>query len=443
VRFRSERGSAGAGVRGDAATVIEADDQAGAAARPPTAGGELAPGHRLAGYEIQREIGRGGMGVVYRARHLHLGRTAALKVLTPELALNDSFRERFVRESRIAASLDHPGIVSVYDAGDAGDRLYIAMRFVAGVDLGDLLEPGPLQPGRAFEILGQVASALDAAHEAGLVHRDVKPANVLVAGQRAFLTDFGLVKEMNSVRSLTAAGRMVGTLDYVAPEQIRGEHVDGRADVYALGCVLFHALAGSAPYAKLSEAEVMYAHLQATPPRVEDLSLDLPPALGDVIAKALEKDPAERFQTCAELLDAARAAAGFGPVPGATRPAATESLLVVSDDPALRSLVAGALAGTRLDVVSAPDREMALSRAASDTPSAVLVMRRGDGPELCRDVRSRAPKARLLVALPRSASAQRGAALAAGADEVITWPFSGSQLLVKLRDLLGPEVLAR
>lgn len=229
--------------------------------------GELSPGDVLAGYSVEHEVGRGGMGVVYRARHLHLKRTAALKVLTPGLANDATFRERFIRESRLAASLDHPNVVPVYDAGEAEDLLYIAMRFVAGADLADLLEPGPLAPTRALDLLAQVGSALDCAHEAGLVHRDVKPANILVTRERAFLTDFGLSKEVRSDSSLTAAGKMVGTLDYVSPEQIRGEEVDGRSDVYALGCVLFHSLAGSAPYAKHSEAEVLYAHLEHSPPR--------------------------------------------------------------------------------------------------------------------------------------------------------------------------------
>ena len=438
------RGEGHAAFGVDTHTVIETDEEFEAARRLRLAGsGDLIAGDDVGGYRVEQEVGRGGMGVVYRAKHVHLGRTAALKVLTPDLARDEVFRERFVRESRLAAGLEHPNVVPVYDAGEADGRLYIAMRFVAGVDLAQLLERGPLEITRALELLLQVASALDAAHDAGLVHRDVKPANVLVASDHAFLTDFGLSKEVRSDTALTAAGKMVGTLDYISPEQIRGDDVDGRSDVYALACVLFHSLSGMAPFAKKSEAQVIYAHLQDRPPRLEDLS-DLPQQLGDVLARGLAKEPEDRFDRCGEMLDAAGAAVGLGPRPGNGEvPEAQEALLVVADDPGARSLVAGALAGGRLNVVSARDGREALEQLERESPSAVLVAHGTDGMSTCAEVRSAAPDARILLAMPRSASAARRTALAAGADDVIAWPFSASQLLVKLRDLLGPEVIAR
>ena len=277
--------------------------------------GALPPGTEIAAYRIEGLIGRGGMGVVYLAEHLRLGRKAALKVLLPEHA-DERLRDRFVRESRLAASLDHPNIVSIYDAGDADGVLYIAMRFVEGSDLGGLIRSeGALDPRRAIDIIGQVGEALDAAHAAGLVHRDVKPANILVVPRpsaderdRVYLTDFGLTKHAASTSALTRTGQFVGTIDYVAPEQIEGRQVDGGADIYSLGCVLYHCLTGRVPFARESEAAVMYAHLSDAPPPIGASRPDLPEALDGVIAKALAKDPQARFPMCASLVAAARAA---------------------------------------------------------------------------------------------------------------------------------------
>ena len=205
---------------------------------------EFDTGQRFGAYMLGPLLGRGGMGVVYQAQHVHLGRTVALKLLAPELSRSEDFRARFLRESRLAAELDHPGIVTVYDAGEVNDVLFIAMRFVRGTDLAALLQQrGPLPPDETLSILHQVATALDAAHAAGLVHRDVKPANVMIEGQRCYLADFGLTKRSSSDSvQLTAAGQFLGTVDYVAPEQIEGRPTDGRADQYALGCVLFECL---------------------------------------------------------------------------------------------------------------------------------------------------------------------------------------------------------
>src|SRR3954447_1060591 len=209
--------------------------------------GQFDTGQRFGAYELGKLLGRGGMGVVYEAQHVHLGRTVALKLLSPELSESEDFQTRFLRESRIAASIEHPGIVTVYDAGEVDGVLFLAMRYVRGTDLAALLaERGPLPPGDAISILDQVGTALDAAHAAGLVHRDVKPANVMIEGDRCYLTDFGLTKrQTGETTALTATGMFLGTVDYVAPEQIEGRSIDGRADVYALGCVLFECLTGA------------------------------------------------------------------------------------------------------------------------------------------------------------------------------------------------------
>lgn len=277
--------------------------------------GALPIGAEIAAYRIERIIGRGGMGVVYLAEHRQLGRKAALKVLSPELD-DERLRDRFVRESRLAASLDHPNIVSIYDAGDTDGVLYIAMRFVDGGDLGDLIRSeGALDPQRALDIIGQVGDALDAAHAAGLVHRDVKPANILLAPapgaeerDHAYLTDFGLTRRAASTSGLTRTGQFVGTIDYVAPEQIEGRPVDGAADIYSLGCVLYQCLTGRPPFDRDNEAAVMFAHLSDPPPAIGASRPDLPESLDGVIAKALAKDPKDRFGTCASLMAAARAA---------------------------------------------------------------------------------------------------------------------------------------
>src|SRR5438876_12257092 len=266
-------------------------------------------GTELGGYRILEQLGRGGTSVVYRAEHVRLGRTAALKLLSPGLGEAD-FSDRFLRESRLAASIDHPSIVPVYDAGEDDGLLYIAMACVDGSDLKTLIaEDGKLPVRRALRIVGQVGSALDAAHARGLVHRDVKPANILVGAEdRAYLSDFGVVKELAS-NGTTRTGTFVGTIEYCAPEQIEGRPVDGRADVYALACVLYESLTGEAPFHRPSEVAVLNAHLHAPPPKLTRAAPELPGALEAVIAKALSKSPLDRYATCAEFLAAARGAA--------------------------------------------------------------------------------------------------------------------------------------
>jgi serine/threonine-protein kinase len=272
-------------------------------------------GSELAGYRIETVIGRGGMGVVYRAEQIRLGRKVALKLLAPEMAANAGFRARFEHESRLAAALDHPNIVPLYEAGEAGGLLFISMRYVEGTDLRKLLNArGRLEPHRAVDIAAQVAGALDAAHMRGLVHRDVKPGNILIAPgvaggpEHCYLTDFGLTKDTSSPVELTATGTFVGTIDYIAPEQIEGAAPDGRGDQYALACVLFECLTGHPPFPRDQEIVVMWAHLQDAPPAVTAERPDLPPAIDDVIARGMAKVPGERFASCTAMVDAARAA---------------------------------------------------------------------------------------------------------------------------------------
>jgi serine/threonine-protein kinase len=266
-------------------------------------------GTELGGYRILDQLGRGGTSVVYRAEHVRLGRQAALKLLSPGFGEAD-FSERFLRESRLAASLDHPSIVPVYDAGEDDGLLYIAMAYVEGTDLKRLIaSDGPLPLRRALAIVGQIASALDAAHARGLVHRDVKPANILLGpDDRAYLSDFGAVKELAS-GGLTRTGSFVGTIEYCAPEQIEGGPVDARTDVYALGCVLWECLTGKPPFERATEVAVLNAHLHDQPPKLSRVAPDLPSGLEPVIERALAKQPLQRFGSCGALLAAARAAA--------------------------------------------------------------------------------------------------------------------------------------
>ncbi|WP_046726785.1 serine/threonine-protein kinase [Streptomyces humi] len=286
-------------------------------------------GTRIAGYEVQGEIGRGGMAVVYRARDLRLDRTVALKLLAPELARNDTFRRRFSHESRVAAALDHPHIVPIFEAGETDGVLYIAMRYVSGPDLRALLDrEGVLPVATALRIAAQVASALDAAHQHDLVHRDVKPGNVLVAQgtdsdhpEHVYLTDFGLTKKSLSLTGFTTAGQFVGTLDYVAPEQISGRAVDGRCDLYSLACVVFEMLTGAPPFVRDEDIALLWAHQHDRPPALSEVRSGLPAGFDDVFAKALAKTAADRYGTCLEFMGALRLAAyGAGPG-GPGRPA--------------------------------------------------------------------------------------------------------------------------
>jgi hypothetical protein len=291
-------------VRGSEAVTIDTDDRAGTT---------------LLGYALEERVGAGGMGVVYRAHDVRLKRWVALKLVAPRLARDERFRERFLRETEAAASLEHPNVVPVHDAGEVDGQLYLAMRFVEGRDLRALLrEDAPLAPARAIAIAAQVASALDAAHERGLVHRDVKPSNVLLDVQEhVYLADFGVAGRFADGVPSPDAGSL-GTPAYVAPEQVEGGAVDGRADVYSLACLLYECLTGEPPFVRDSPLAVVWAHLEEQPPRASERNPALPAALDAVLARAMAKSAEERYATCGELVGEAAAALGLA-APAARR----------------------------------------------------------------------------------------------------------------------------
>ena len=285
----------------------------------PAAAGEVGAGALIASYRLEEQIGWGGMAVVYRALDVRLDRWVALKILAPEIARDDSFRQRFISESRAAAAVDHPHIIPVFEAGEAGGILFIAMRYVGGGDVRTLFRRlGPLDAARVTSIVAQVGSALDASHAIGLVHRDVKPANILLAvvagGGRpdhVYLADFGLSKQALSMAGLTQTGQFVGTLDYMAPEQIEARPVDGRADLYALACAAFEMFSGSPPFQRNQDLGAVFAQLSLPPPALTARRPDLPPAVDRVFARALAKSPDDRYASCLDFATALRAACGL------------------------------------------------------------------------------------------------------------------------------------
>ncbi len=277
-------------------------------------GVNLSAGDEFAGYRIERSLGRGGMGVLYLAVEPGLERHVALKLIAPEAAADEVFARRFAEESRIAASIEHPNVVPIYAAGGEDGIPFIAMRYVSGSDLGRrLAREGRLEPAAAAALIAQVGNGLDAIHAAGLVHRDVKPANVLLSeagggDDHAYITDFGVARNVATESGLTQTGRFVGTLDYVAPEQISGGAVDARADVYALGCLLFKLLTGDVPYPRDGEAARLYAHLNDPPPAPSLHAAAVPMALDDVAIRAMSKVPGDRYPSAGDLGRAAIAA---------------------------------------------------------------------------------------------------------------------------------------
>ncbi|MFI5121671.1 MAG: serine/threonine-protein kinase [Vicinamibacteria bacterium] len=274
----------------------------------------LQPGDVFAGHRIEGLAGKGGMGVVYKATHIALDHVVALKVISPALAQDERFRRRFGEESRIAVSIRHPNVVAIHHAGEEDGLLFVTMDLIDGTDLRGLLHRhGRMNPEHAAAVITEVAAALDAAHARGLVHRDIKPGNILIegedAGERVYLTDFGLARLVEASTGVTATGAFVGTLDYVAPEQIRGDRVDARSDVYALGCVLFELLTGNAPFAARDDKVAkMYAHLQEEPPRVRLLRPELPGELDVVVGRALAKEPDDRYPSAGDFARAVNAA---------------------------------------------------------------------------------------------------------------------------------------
>jgi serine/threonine protein kinase len=280
---------------------------------------ELSDGDEFAGYRIERRLGRGGMGILYLAVEPGLDRHVALKLIAPEAAADEVFAQRFAEESRIAASIEHPNVVPIYAAGEEGGVPFIAMRYVAGSDLSRrIAREGRLTPERAVALIAQVGAGLDAIHAAGLVHRDVKPANVLLSGgegaDHAYITDFGVARNVATQSGLTQTGRFVGTLDYVAPEQISGGAVDARVDVYALGCLLFKLLTGEVPYPREGEAARLYAHLNDPPPAPSLYAPEVSMALDDVVVRAMSKQPDDRHPSAGDLGRAAVAALSGAPV---------------------------------------------------------------------------------------------------------------------------------
>jgi predicted Ser/Thr protein kinase len=279
----------------------------------------IGPGSDLGGFAIESIAGRGGMGVVYRARQRLPDRIVALKVISSEYAEDPQFRSRFEREATIAAQIEHPNVIPVHAVGEADGTLFIAMRFVDGVDLRKVLtQEGRLEPGRAAAIIDQVAQALDAAHARGLVHRDVKPANILVSSsggrEHVYLSDFGLARHVVGSHGLTGTGAFIGTIDYVAPEQARGDRVDARADIYSLGCVLFQALTGTVPFPADNDLAKLFAHGSQPPPSALQRNPTLPVEFEDVLKRAMAKDPADRQASAGDLGRAAvAAAAGTAP----------------------------------------------------------------------------------------------------------------------------------
>jgi predicted Ser/Thr protein kinase len=321
-------------------------------------------GTEIGGFRIESEIGRGGMGIVYLARQASPDRWVALKVIAPTFANDPTFRERFQRETDAAASIEHPNIVPIYGAGEVDGQLYLAMRYIEGTDLATLIDrEGSLTWVRAARICAQVAEALGAAHDRGVVHRDVKPGNVLLdAREHAYLSDFGLVRQTEINTGITKTGQLTGTVDYVPPEQIRGDPVDGRADIYSLGCVLFECLTGGPPFRRDTEVATLYAHLESPTPRPSERRSELPRSLDDVVTRATAKRADERFATAHDFASAI--------------PAAVGELLLPDHRPARRVLVGGVVAAlAAIAVVAAIVASRGGGReggsVAGDTPPAI------------------------------------------------------------------------
>jgi serine/threonine protein kinase len=360
----------------------------------PSASGGLAAGSRIAGYVIEEQIGRGGMAVVYRASDPRLSRPVALKILAPEFTGDAAYRQRFLREMRAAAAVDHPHIVPVFDAGEADGALFIAMRYVSGQDLRRLLDTERKLPAaRVVHIVAQVASALDEAHSRGLIHRDVKPGNMLIgtvagSGQpdHVYLSDFGLSKPALSSANLTLTGQFLGTIDYMAPEQVEGRPVDGRADLYSLACTTFEMLAGAPPFNRDQGLAVMWAQLSAAAPSLRAERPDLSPAVDQVIARALAKSPDDRYPTCTAFATALRAACG----PAAAGPAGP-----AAGPPTQRAPVAGPQAGP-----STERARIASPQAAGPSTERVHMPRPQAAASQANDPQSRAASSRP----PRAAS---------------------------------------
>jgi serine/threonine-protein kinase len=361
----------------------------------PRLGTELGP------YRIEAVLGRGGMGVVYLATHTGLDRRVALKLLSPDYAEDEAFRARFLRESKLAAAIDHPNIIPIYDAGEIEGTYYLAMRYVDGIDLETRLRSGSLEPREVVRLLAQVASALDAANEAGLVHRDVKPANVLIASGKgvdradhAYLTDFGLTKHRGSQTGLTRAGSFLGTLEYIAPEQIEGKPVDGRVDQYALAAIAVGCLTGQPPFPRDSDIAIINAHLRDAPPSLHERRIELPAAVDAVIARGLAKKPEDRYPDCKAFVDDLRAALGVTATQPRARPSGSTTR---------RRIVLGTVALATIILVAGGVWLAAggSGPGASPSPSpTTIAASNGPGASPTEDVFPNVAETALLAALP-------------------------------------------
>jgi DNA-binding NarL/FixJ family response regulator len=408
--------------------------------------GALSPGETFAGYVIEDVLARGGMGVVYRATELRPERTVAIKVIAPELSAEAGSRARFLRESQLAAEIEHPNVVPVLRVGEEDGQLFIVMRFIRGTDLGaKIAAERRLEPDVVARIVDQLADALDAAHAKGLVHRDVKPANVLIEqhrrGEHAYLTDFGLTKYLGSESGVTAAGAVVGTIDYMAPEQLQGDHVDARADVYSLGCVLFEGLTGRIPFPNDSVTARMWAHMSAPPPLVSELAPDVPRQFDDVVCRALAKNPDARYATAGDLAKAALGAAsraGAGPI-----------RVLIADDQAL------VRAGFRMILEAEQDIEVAgeaqngqeaLARTLELRPDVVLMDIRMpvlDGIAATREIVAAGLPTRVLVLTTFDEEKVVYDAMKAGASGFLLKTTPPAQLVAGVRTVAaGEEMLA-
>jgi len=409
----------------------------------PTA---IPSGARISGYRVGEQLGRGGMGVVYRAHHIALDRPAALKVLAPELAQNDEFRERFIRESRTAAALRHPNVVAVYDAGDNDGLLYLAMQLVEGTDLKHRLdEDGTPTADDTVAILFQVAEALEAAHAMGLVHRDVKPANVLLDGDHAYLGDFGLSKRLASRGGLTAAGAMLGTIDYVAPEQIQGGEVDARTDVYALGCVAYECLSGTPPFAKATDIAILFAHVSEQARPLTELRSDIPARVDLPLGRAMAKAPERRYSRPSEFVVDLAAELGVEIRDSSAR-TSRATVAVISPEPTTCVLVRGSLAALPIHVEELPAAACDTKAAEFDVVIVDSALGRDAAVALIAGLDAQAGTAserpRVLALTDRGAGASELEPLRRAADAVLGKPFSGLQLASRMRQLIGEDVLA-
>jgi len=315
-------------------------------------------GETIAGYKLESVIGRGGMGVVYLAQHERLQRKAAVKVLSQDIVSDPAFRERFVRESKLAASLDHPNVIPIYDAGEADGVLYLAMRYVRGFDLQTTIaRSGRLEPGRVVSVVGQVAGALDAAHARGLIHRDVKPANVLLTTdeggkEHAYLVDFGLARD-SAYAALTQTGQMIGTIDYVAPEVIEGRPVTELVDVYALACTAYESLTGEPPYRRESQIATLWAHVNSTTPDAHEVQPEVPERLSAVVARGMAKDPNDRFPSAGALAASMVSALGASAFPAISAEAPATTTTAAHSSRRNGALLAGSAALVALLLIGA------------------------------------------------------------------------------------------